>query len=134
VTLQVLTPREASIFACLVDTLLAPAPPLPPVDRTDAVAAFDRWLAAAPAVNRAALRAVLVAVEIAPRLTRRRSRWRRLPPEERLATLRSLERAGGRPLVEALRATAAVSYYGDPAVSRLLGYAPRAAADHPVTA
>jgi hypothetical protein len=121
---EVLTAREASIFACLVDTLLAPAPPLPPVHETDAVASFDRWLELAPAPNRVALRAVLLALETAPRLTRHHTRWRRLAPAERLALLERLERAGGRPLVEALRATAAVSYYGDARVSALLGYEP----------
>ena len=125
--MQVLTAREASIFACVVDTLLAPAAPLPPVHDTDAVAAFDRWLALAPAVNRAALRAVLLALELAPRLTRRRTRWRRLAPAERLAVVGALERRGARPLVEAVRATAAVSYYGDAGVSALLGYAPATA-------
>jgi len=123
-----LTPREASIFACLTDTLLAPAPPLPPVHATDAVAAFDAWLVRAPATNRMAMRAVLLALEVAPRLTRARSRWRRLAPTQRLAVLdRLAHRPGGRALVEALRAAAAVSYYGDAGVSALLGYTPRAA-------
>jgi hypothetical protein len=122
-----LTPREASIFACVTDTLLAPAPPLPPVDETDAVAAFDAWLSRAPATNRMALRAVLLGLEAAPRFTRARARWRRLPPTQRLALLdRLAHRPGGRALVEALRAAAAVSYYGDARVSALLGYAPRA--------
>src|SRR5919206_547629 len=35
-TLQVLTPREASIFACVVDTYCGPAGELPPVRDTDA--------------------------------------------------------------------------------------------------
>lgn len=124
----VLSAREASIFLCLVDTLLAPAPPLPPVTRTDAAPAFDAWLARAPRVNRVALRGVLLALELAPRLGRRRERWRRLAPAERLAFLAALERRGGRPVVEALRASAAVSYYGDAGVSALLGYTPRSAA------
>lgn len=123
-----LSPREASIFACVADTLLAPAPPLPPVARTDTVAAFDAWLARAPRINRLGLRALLLALELAPRLGPRRARWRRLAPADRLAVLRTLERHGGRPLVEALRAGAAVSYYGDAAVSALLGYTPRSAA------
>ena len=49
----VLSPREAAIFACLADTVLAPSPPLPPVAATDAVAAFDAWLATGSALNRA---------------------------------------------------------------------------------
>jgi hypothetical protein len=127
VSLTVLSRREASIFACVADTLLAPAPPLPPVADTDAVASFDAWLRRAPAPNRLALRAVLLGLELAPRLADRSHRcWRALPPARRLALLSRLERSGGRPLVEALRATAAVSYYGDAGVSALLGYDPSA--------
>jgi hypothetical protein len=124
----VLTKREASIFACLTDTLLAPAPPLPPVAQTDAAASFSDWLDRAPRANRAALRALLLALELAPRLaTRTHPAWHQLPPAQRLAVLTRIERAGGRPVVEALRAAAAVSYYGDPGVSALLGYVPRTA-------
>ncbi|WCB92599.1 hypothetical protein DSM104299_01296 [Baekduia alba] len=125
--MTVLSPREQSIFACVADTLLAPAPPLPPIRETDAVMAFDAWLARAPRINRVALRAVLLTLEIAPRLTRARTRWRRLPAARRLAILdRVAARPAGHTLVEALRAAAAVSYYGDARVSALLGYAPRA--------
>ena len=46
--MKVLSPREAAIFACLADAVLAPAPPLPPIGETDAVEAFDAWLAASP--------------------------------------------------------------------------------------
>ena len=120
-----LSKREASIFACLADTLLAPAPPLPPVAETDAVAAFDAWLQRAPRANRIALRGVLIALELAPRVaTGAHTAWRALPPARRLELLRRLERTGGRPVVEGLRAAAAVSYYGDAQVSALLGYVP----------
>jgi hypothetical protein len=122
--MTVLSAREARIFACLADTVLAPTPPLPPVDRTDAVEAFDAWLAAGPRLTRLGVRAALLALEAAPRLTRARRRWRALPPAARLDVLHRIERAGGRPLVEALRAAAAVSYYGDPRVSVLAGYEP----------
>jgi hypothetical protein len=124
--MTVLSPREQSIFACVADTLLAPAPPLPPVHQTDAVCAFDAWLARAPRINRVALRAVLLTIEIVPRLAPGHARWRRLPPPQRLAVLDRIgRRPGGRVLVEALRAAAAVSYYGDARVSALLGYEPR---------
>lgn len=113
----VLSPRERSIFACVADTLLAPAPPLPPVRDTDAVAAFDFWLSRAPRINRMALRALLLALGM---------RLRRLPPAGRLAIFDRLSsHAAGKAIVEALRAAAAVSYYGDAQVSALLGYAPR---------
>jgi hypothetical protein len=114
----VLSPREAAVFACLADTLLAPRPPLPPVTQTDAVAAFDAWLARAPRVNRFGARAALLALAAA--------RWPRRSPERRLATLDAIAHRGpaGRGVIEALRAAAAVSYYGDTNVSSLLGYAP----------
>jgi hypothetical protein len=114
----ILSPRERSIFACVADTLLAPAPPLPPIRDTDAVAAFDFWLSRAPRINRMALRALLLALGM---------RLRRLTPAARLATFERLARhPAGKAVVEALRAAAAVSYYGDAHVSALLGYTPRA--------
>jgi len=48
---RVLSGREASIFACLCDTVVAPEPPLPPVAETDAVDAFDRYLVGTPPLN-----------------------------------------------------------------------------------
>jgi hypothetical protein len=130
---RALSAREASIFACVTDTLLAPAPPLPPVHETDAVASFDAWLVRAPRANRLALCGLLLALEIAPRLLGARMRWRRLPPARRLALLQRLERTGGgHAVVEALRAAAAMSYYGDAHVAALLGYVPaRARAARP---
>ena len=56
--LETLTPREASIFACLCDTIVAPGPALPPVQQTDAVEFLDRWLGLAPRLNRTGLRAL----------------------------------------------------------------------------
>ena len=61
------TPREASIFACVCDTVVAPEHQLPAVRNTDAVGAFDRWLAGSPRPHRAALRGLLHAAELAPR-------------------------------------------------------------------
>ena len=52
VTLSALTPREASIFACVCDTVVAPEPELPAVSHTSAVAFLDGWLAASPRLNR----------------------------------------------------------------------------------
>ena len=121
--MKVLTPREASIFACLTDTVVAPAPPLPPVAATDAVAAFDEWLARAPRPNRLALRAVLYAVELAPRLLRLGGRLRTLDGDRRLEALLRVGRIRGlAEVAEALRGTAAMSYYGDEAVARMVGY------------
>ena len=48
-----MTAREAAIFLSLVEAAVAPQPPLPAVDQTDACDAFARYLAASPAVSRA---------------------------------------------------------------------------------
>lgn len=89
-----MTARERRAFARLVEVVCAPLPPLPPVAETDAVAAFERWMAAAPRLNRFGARAAL------------------LLAGERLVA------------VEPLRAAAALSYYGDPRVARAVGHAP----------
>ena len=85
-TLTALTPREASIFACLTDTVVAPEPVLPPVRETDAVEFFDRWLARAPRSTAIGLRALLYAAELAPLRRRlRRGACARLDEPERAA-------------------------------------------------
>jgi choline dehydrogenase-like flavoprotein len=117
----VISPREASILAALADAAAAPEPPLPPVAATDAAAAFDAWLAAAPHRNRVALRAALLALE---RLSGPR-RFRSLDRDGRLAVVRRVQRSRV-PLVpqltEALRSAALVSYHGDARVMAALGY------------
>jgi hypothetical protein len=125
VSLRALTPREASIFACLADTIVAPEPVLPPIRQTDAVAGFDRWLARAPRVNRLALRAFLYAVELCPPALGFGARLRGLAPEERARLLGRVERAGShrvRQLVKAMKAMVFLSYYGDDRVMLILGY------------
>jgi hypothetical protein len=102
--------REARAVAALVDAVAAPRPPLPAVRDTDAVASFAAWLAHAPRPNRALLRAALL-VLAAVRFARR----------DRAGRLSLLRRLGRSPLAEGLRATAAVSYYGDAGVLRTLG-------------
>jgi hypothetical protein len=109
------------------DTVVAPAPPLPPVSGTDAVAFFDRWLEKAPRPNRAGLRALLYAAELCPRVLGFGGRLRSLPAHERAQVLASLERArrpGLRELVRLMEGVASLSYYGDGAVMRRLGYDP----------
>ncbi len=101
-----MSPRERDIFACFVDTVVSPAPPLPAVRDTDAVEGFERWLEAGPRVNRLAIRALLLALGAA--------RLRRRDARQRLAMLKKAPRE----LVEPLRAIAAMSYYGDADVSR----------------
>lgn len=90
-----MTRREQRTLARLIERVCAPAPPLPPVAATDAVAAFERWMAAAPARNRRLARAALLVLG---------------------------DRAIG---LEALRGAAAFCYYGDPGVAAAVGYAPR---------
>jgi hypothetical protein len=119
--------REASIFACLCDAVVAPRPPLPPVRATDAAAAFDAGLARAPRLNRLALRAALLALEVAPLALGFGARLRRLAPPQRAAALARLDRcAPVAPLLRALRGMAHLSYYGDLRVLNVLGYDPEA--------
>ena len=120
-----LRPREASIFACLCDTVVAPEPLLPAVRDTDAVDAFGRLLTASPRLNAAGLRTLLYVVELAPWLAGARGRFREIGPAARAALV---ERATGarlapiRELAKALRSVALLSYYGDDGVMRRLGY------------
>ena len=126
--MNVLTPREASMFACLTDTLVAPEPYLPPVSETDAAQAFDDWLGRAPRVNAIAMRAMVIAAELAP-LASRRHRLRRLSPEQRAAFLQGLERSKAPPLrqlTKAIKSMAYLCYYGDDRILNRLGYDPDA--------
>jgi hypothetical protein len=115
-----MTRREASIFAAVVDAVVDPEPPLPPVADTDAVAAFERWLAAAPPLNRAALRALLYAVEVAPRI-HEGARLRALP---RAGRLRALAKWAG--LADPLRSAAAGCYWGDARAQEVITSGPGA--------
>jgi hypothetical protein len=125
VRLSVLSPREASIFACLCDTVVAPGAGLPEVSDTSAVGFFDGWLARSPRLNRAALRGLLYAAELAPRSLALRARLRRLDAEQRAFALAAAEAARSRrarQLVQLLKGIAYLSYYGDAAVMLRLGY------------
>ena len=118
----VLSGREASIVACLCDTVVAPAPPLPAVADTDAVQAFDYYLATSPPLNRLGLRVLVHLAELAPRLMGQGARLRRLGREERGRALRRAERSRAKPVVDAVEFVARLSYFGDDGVMRLLGY------------
>ena len=117
-----LTPRTARAFQSLVETVVAPGGVLPPVSRTDAVAAFEQFLATSPAANRAGLRVLLHAVELGPLASADRRRFSRLAPERRLAWLHRLESGPTGPLFGALIAVAKLAYYGDEGVMGALGY------------
>ena len=120
--MKVLSAREASIFACFCDTVVAPAPPLPAVAETDAVEAFDSYLADSPPLNRLGMRAMVHAAELAPRALGQRTRLRRLEASERAQALERAESSRAKPLVDALEFIARLSYFGDDGVMRLLGY------------
>ena len=64
-----MTRFERRRFTALVDDAVRPTPPLPRVDQTDALAAFEAWLRAAPLPARLVLRAlVLLRHDVARRL------------------------------------------------------------------
>ena len=123
--MNAITRRAASIFACVVDTVVAPEPLLPPVRDTDAAAFLDRWLSKAPRANRAALRALLYAAELCPRLLGARGRLRAIPEAERARVLERLQASRDtrvRALLRLVEQIACLSYYGDDAVMLRLGY------------
>jgi hypothetical protein len=125
VTLQTITPREASIFACLTDTAVAPEPVLPPVRETDAALFFDAWMGRAPRLIVSGIRSLLYALELAPLALGFGQRLRRLPAERRAELLRRFERA---PVVQVrqvatlLKSMAFLAYYGDDQVLLRCGY------------
>jgi len=123
--LQVLSGREASIFACITDTVVAPEPLLPPVRDTDAVAFFDDWMRRLPGLNRAAMRALLWAAELTPLLMGFGRRLRRLDRERRREWLSGVEHfpiAQTRLILKLLVSAAQLAYYGNDAVMLRLGY------------
>lgn len=120
-----LAPREASIFACLVDTVAAPEPLLPPVAQTDCAFAFDRWMAASPALNARGMRALLLALEVMPLAMGYGHRFRGLPVHERIRFVKAVERSTNRhlrQLTKLLKGAAFLSYYGDDDVMKRVGY------------
>lgn len=124
-SLSTLSPREASIFACLVDTVVAPEPVLPPVRQTDAAFFFDRWLAAAPWRNSTGMRGLLLGVELGPLALGYGSRFRRLDVTERVRYLETVEKSRNpqvRQLTKLLKGAAFLAYYGDDDVMRRIGY------------
>jgi hypothetical protein len=125
VTLAALSPREASIFACLCDTVVAPGRGLPPVTATDAVEFFDFWVEHSPLLNRVGIKALLYATELAPRLLGFGGRLRALSEADRARALEKVEHTGTpqlRQLAKLLKGLAFLSYYGDDGIMRRLGY------------
>jgi len=123
--LAALSPREASIFACLADAVVAPEPVLPPVRETDAVAFFDRWMARSPRLNRVAFRGLLYTLELAPRFLGFGARMRRLTPARRADFLNAIEQnriPQLRQLAKLMQGFGQLAYYGDDRVMLLIGY------------
>jgi hypothetical protein len=121
-----MTAREANVFACLVDTVVAPGGALPPLARTDAMQFLDGYLGASPPLNRIGVRVLLHALEVAPRLLGYGARLRGLPVERRLAFLDAVSRTPAGPAVQGVEVMAKMAYYGDDGVMRSLGYDPDA--------
>jgi hypothetical protein len=125
VSFQTITPREASIFACLADTAIAPEPVLPPVRETDTADFFDEWMTLTPKLIAAGLRTLLYALELAPLALGFGHRLRRLPAERRAEFLHRFERAPViqvRQIAKLLKSMTFLAYYGDDRVLLRCGY------------
>ncbi len=122
---KALTPREASIFACFTDAVVAPEPALPPVRETDAVEFFDDWMARSPRLNRTGMRALLYVLELSPLATGSRKRLRRLDRAGRAAGSTAVEHAPRvelRLIFKLMKGAAQLSYWGDDALMLHVGY------------
>jgi len=122
---KALTPREASIFACFTDAVVAPEPVLPPVRETDTVASFDDWMAQAPRLNRTGMRSLLYVLEMSPLLTGQRKRLRRLDAPGRAAWLEAIAHARRpelRLVYKLMKGAAQFSYWGDDRLMLHVGY------------
>ena len=127
--LRALTPREASIFACFADAVVAPEPKLPAVRATDAVAFFDDWMVRSPRANRVGMRVLLYVIELAPLLTGSGSRLRRLDRDARTEWVEAVQRNRNphlRLLWKLVKGAAQLAYYGDDRVMLTVGYDPDA--------
>jgi hypothetical protein len=129
--MNVLTPREAAVFASLVEAYCRPESQgvFPPVGATDAVAFIDGFASDSRRLNRIVFRAILRAIDVAPLLTRERARFTRLDSNRRAAFVNRLDRSRFQVLPilsKLLKTLALMSYYGDLGVLRATGYDPEA--------
>jgi hypothetical protein len=123
--LKTITPREASIFACLTDTAVAPEPVLPPVRETDAAFFFDEWMTLSPRLIARGIRALLYVFELAPLALGYGHRLRRLGEEDRAAFLRRVEKAPVvqlRQIAKLIKSSSFLAYYGDDRIMLRCGY------------
>jgi hypothetical protein len=123
--LRTISPREASIFACLADTAIAPQPVLPPVSETDAAFFFDDWMSRSPKLIANALRVALYAIELAPLALGFGGRLRKLDVPDRVEFLRRFEKAPViqiRQVAKLIKSAAFLAYYGDDRIMLRCGY------------
>jgi hypothetical protein len=129
--LKALKPREAEIFAGLADSYCGPAPALPPVGETSAVAFVDDLVDRSGRVNRIGFRLILRIVDFVPLVRGYRARFTGLAPARRTEFVHSLDRSRWaivRALGRLLKTIAVMSYYGDEQMLRSSGFDPRAIA------
>ena len=123
--MKALNAREASIFACFTDTVVAPEPVLPAVRETDAVEFFDDWMARSPLLNRIGMRTFLYLLELSPWLTGSRARLRQLDAAGRARWIVAIEHARYPQLklvYKLLKGAAQLSYWGDDRLMLAFGY------------
>ena len=123
--MKALSKREASIFACFTDTVVAPEPVLPAVRETDAVEFFDDWMAHSPRLNRAGMRALLYVLELSPWLTGSRARLRQLDRAARARWIAAMEHARYPQLklvYKLMKGAAQLSYWGNDRLMLAVGY------------
>ncbi|GAC1324041.1 MAG: hypothetical protein NVSMB25_21110 [Thermoleophilaceae bacterium] len=106
----------------LSDALIYPDGRLPRVSDTDTLSSFESWLVRSPALNRAAVRVLLLALELSPLAGPDRAPLRALGPARSGAWLASLERSRAGLPVRLLKRMSQLSYYGSDGVMRALGY------------
>lgn len=127
--LRTVSPREASMFACITDAMLRPEPDLPPVSETTAVYFFDSYLSCGPKLNAVGFRAVLWCCELAPFITGYGKRFRRLDAYERARFLQGWSESRVpqlRASFKLIKSIGGLSYYNDGGVLKRCGYDPDA--------
>lgn len=122
--LVVLSPREADVFACFADAVVAPTGSMLSISRSGAVERFDAWLVAASPLERTGLRGALWAIEIAPLLSGSGGRLRRLGVERRRAFIDGMRFAPLAVLIRLFCSAARLCYYSNDEIMRELGYDP----------
>lgn len=124
-TLRAITPREASIFACLTEAICAPDSDFPAVAETTAVKFYDDYLACSPRANGLILRTMVLASELGPLALGYRARLRRLDATARTRYVSKLSTSSLAPVHAAfkiVKSIANTAYYSDDRVLKGCGY------------